>query len=191
MTFSCQNGTSGHLSGKSLRDDVFQKWRICLVSILFCAVLLAESVGVYGLRLRSSPRILRELFYNSSSASHSGGNRRDQCLILSRELTKGICTRLQLDRRKEEIRNNVHFKFCTVHSASIYSVVNSPSKSCIVDESLAQCKSCLHRLEDWDRQAMEKFTVFQDLLDRFDCNDSFSTVGNCQKCKVRHPFSFQ
>ena len=108
-----------------------------------------------------------------------------QCLVLTRDLSKEICGMQRADRIK--MTRNVRLKFCS--SYTLYSLISASdtARPCRVRGSHRDCHHCLDNLLlETDLAVQENISLFDDLLQRFDCDYQYSVKWNCNNCKVSH-----
>jgi len=104
-----------------------------------------------------------------------------QCLTMTGSLADDMCqnpTRNPTNRM--DILSQTHTNFCGLPLSTILSEEDKFKVSCAREN----CTHVLSALQALDQELSEMFCQFEDVLERIDCNDTFSTLGNCHTCKV-------
>lgn len=104
-----------------------------------------------------------------------------QCLTMTGSVADDMCQlpvthpNHQMDTLRETRTN-----FCGLPLSTVLSESDIHEVRCAGEN----CTRVLSVLQVLDQELSEMFCQFRDVLERIDCNDTFSTLGDCTTCKV-------
>lgn len=121
---------------------------------------------------QSPQEVLNSILYSS------------QCLTLDINLTKTVCHRCEIEDRIN-VFTKTRLSFCSSYNAASVSCASSleGGADCPLNES-SSCQDYLEKIIIVDNSVKKKYEGFEGLIDRYDCNTSYSVKWQCHHCKV-------
>lgn len=197
MSLVCKYGIGTSTVVKPYRD-VLQRWRKCLASLLFFAIVIMDNVAasaIVGLSHVFTPQfrnpwipfpltyqfshVCKSQFQVPSVAMTSCAHdwktylRRfvplHQCLHINDELVNS----LMCGGWKNDNLHSIHLRFCAHYSLAHVFHGN------ITDETCGDLK----KLQEMDHAAYVMLCQFESLLARYDCQSMYSVQWDCVQCK--------
>ncbi|GFN74159.1 hypothetical protein PoB_000066500 [Plakobranchus ocellatus] len=105
-----------------------------------------------------------------------------RCLLLDSQLVDLVCDTLQAPECFSVIEKT-HLRFCSNYNAASVSCFFHPNAQANRNCDLGDCKSYLTQVIESDRQAEINYKGFLDLIDRYDCSQTYSVKWTCEHCK--------
>ncbi|XP_006822951.1 NALCN channel auxiliary factor 2-like isoform X2 [Saccoglossus kowalevskii] len=186
MTLGCYNGSS--VAAERPYQEVLQRWRLSLASLLFFTILLSnhDLCHIFAWQTCSSPSISEyfERFIQLPPSNDTGWE--NQCFHFSDDLVMDLCNQTLTHRTQllQYIQDNVRLRFCT--SIPFLNLFSNSKENCLTLSDPQECSVCMHTLQQNDSAVRTMFGYFADILDRYDCNDSFSVLWQCEDCLVAY-----
>lgn len=170
MTVQCENGVSSFAKLCSWTDLLQKGWPVSAAGILFVLMCIADVS--FTNNLRSTCTWLEIPLYLNLNHTCKG----NQCLSNSKNMSQSVCESDQ--PRKQKYKNSEKLTFCDSFSLGL-----------VISKKGDGCETCVQSIRELDKYVQYLYTVFEDVMERYDCNDKFSAKGNCTVCKVRSSFN--
>ena len=174
-------------------NDVLQRWRISLASLLFFTIFLTDNFGLSTSGLESTSKdSSRRPTYPECIKKDTCNLSITQCLETKIDLTSKICYegsaysdsgRASGQKSRISLMRETKLPFCSMFF--VYHVINEECNRSVMGGTLQQCRQCIHSVECRDLEARLRYQQFEDLMTRFDCSRNYSSRANCTNCKVR------
>lgn len=166
MTVPCENGPSSFAKLCSWADLLQKGLPLSAAGILFVLMCIADAS--FTNNLRSTCTWLEIPWYLNLNHTCKG----NQCLLNSNNMSQSVCESDQ--PRKSKYQNSEKLTFCDSYSLDL-----------VISKNGDGCDTCVQSIIERDTYVQHLYTVFEDVMERYDCDDKFSVKGNCTVCKVR------
>ncbi|XP_076323573.1 NALCN channel auxiliary factor 2-like [Tachypleus tridentatus] len=167
--------------------EILQKWRLCLASLVFFAIVLVDNVAACHVNtVRSQFRnpwipydFMNDYTFNTEVIRTCHGPqepRQSQCLHLEEDL----CSLLPSTKREQRL-GQLHLDFCSNYA--LKSVLDSQGWQYIKGDDVDHCRTTLHDVVSLDNIAKRVMCEVEDVLARYDCQAGFSVNFKCEDCE--------
>ncbi|XP_070538998.1 NALCN channel auxiliary factor 1-like [Ptychodera flava] len=178
MSLGCYNG--GAVVAERPYQELLQRWRLSLASLLFFTILLSnQDLGnVFAWRTCSSTSI-PEYFVPLPCNNNLGID--EQCFHLTGEFVDDLCNITAECRTKQR---DIRLPFCT--SIPFSNLFADSSENCLSLSQPEECRTCLHNILANDTSVKMIFQDFTDIIGRYDCDHGFSDIFGCDDCLIAY-----